>query len=488
MRHLLLQSPTGGYTWAIVRALLNQRVMQGLAAVACALLLPVGVALAQDRVFRCTNSEGKTAFQAQECATPSSTVSTQSPQAAPPPASAARVRPPSPNTAPQVVKPDAATPAVGQWARGADVIVVSGYGAHPVTQVNIAHTAKPVMLVLATYKSTRWTILPAAGTRIRGIVVASFDDSKTEVQAPPGVPVLADKLPYAYKSANINFRELMSKLHARYGVERVLGLRGSYDLPAVISVTGPFLPDPHLTLEGMRPEAPRVRFSFTLPSIDGRKLLFTNTGPTSGNRYTGIVRGAAVGFSRGKTAAVGEDGRETYYLEGNGSSLVWAPDGFNGRTEKIALPSNFPRLSWVSGLAWDTRKGVLVLVSFGGEGYLYRYDTRQHTWLDVHSMQDRDFVSVSVNPKTGDYFAISDSAELARFNELGEVQEIVPLKELLADLDSTYDRGNERIKNLVVAADGDTIAVVNVFNGSVTHIWTYDEGTRKAQLTYKATE
>lgn len=129
-----------------------------------------------------------------------------------------------------------------------------------------------------------------------------------------------------------------------------------------------------------------------------------------------------------------------------------------------------------------------MLVSFGGEGFLYRYDTRRHQWLDSHSLQNRDIQSLSLNRKTGEFVAISDRAELLRFNELGEVEEIQPLDKLLPDLNSTYDKGNQRLQNLVVAADGPSVAVVNVSNGTVTHIWTYDQVARQAQLTYKIIE
>jgi hypothetical protein len=273
-----------------------------------------------------------------------------------------------------------------------------------------------------------------------------------------------------------------------YGSAGHGGSHLAYTLPPVVLVAGPFLPDPNLTLEGVKPEVPNLRFSFNLISVDGRRLLFTNTGPPDGNRYTGIVRGGALGSPGAGPAAVSEDGREAYYLKGNGSTLVWAPDGLNGRTEKVQLPANLPPLSWGSGLAWNTRKGVLVLVSFGGEGYLYRYDTRNHKWLDSHSMQNRDFINISLNPMTGDYLAISEKAELERFNELGELQDLLPLGKLLPDLDSTYDKGNGRLDGLVVAADGAATALLNVRNGTVTHIWTYDQRTRKAQLTYKVTE
>ena len=59
------------------------------------------------------------------------------------------------------------------------------------------------------------------------------------------------------------------------------------------------------------------------------------------------------------------------------------------------------------------------------------------------------------------------------------------LAKILPDLDSTYDKGNGRLENLTVAARAGAIAVVNVHNGTVTHIRACEPGRRKAQLTCK---
>jgi hypothetical protein len=487
MRPLLSTLPNGRNALPAAHASFTLRVLRRFAALTFTVIVPSGLALAQDAMIHCAAHEGTTSVRIKACDNAPSRASTGAQKSRRPAAVAVPAPAPSRKTATEAPA-QASTSDVTQWAKGADVIVVAGHDTRPLTQVNITHAAKPVMLVLTSRSATRWVVLPSPGTRIKAIVVSARDQNEIDVQAPPGVPVLVDTLPYAYEASNIRFRELMSKLNARYGVERVLTLRGGSKLPPVISVTGPFVLDENLTLAGMRAEAPRLRFSFKLPGIDGRALPFTNTGPADGNRYTGIIQSASSTAPRTRGAMASDDGGATYYLQGNGGTLMWAPSGLSGKSEEIKLPATMPPLSWGSGLAWDTRKGVLAIVSHGGEGYFYRYDTRQHTWLDSHSLLDRDFLSVALNPTTRDYVAISATAELARFNALGEVLEIVPLIDLLSDLDSTYDKHNGRLQNLVVAADGEATAVLDVRNGTVTHIWTYDHRTRKAQLTYKPTE
>ncbi len=472
-------------------------------------LLPLGLALAQDQVYRCIDKDGKSTFQSQVC--PGAALPASAAVARPIPASAAPPihKPPivgiGPLEYPEAPTPQevkaaamyearqkgrsADMPEAKQWGSGADVIVVSGYGSAALTQVNISHTARPVLLVLTTYDRTRWKVVPSPGTRIKAVLVSAYGFvEKDDVQLPSQAPVLVDTLPHTDAVENIRFRELLGKLKTRYGVERVLAFRGAHTLPPVVQVSGPFVPDPHLTLDGVRPEVASSHFSFNLVSIDGRRLPFTNTGPKDGNRYTGIVRGGTLSSPQAGPAALGADGREAYYLEGNGSTLVWAPEGMNGRTVKVKFPSNLPPLSWGSGLAWDTRKGVLLIVSFGGEGHLYRFDTRNHEWLDSHSLRDRDFTSVAFNSTTGEYVAISNQVELVRFNERGELLDVLPMAKLLPDVDSTYDKGNQRLESLIVATEGEATALLNVRNGTVTHIWTYDQRSRKAQLTYKVVD
>jgi hypothetical protein len=339
--------------------------------------------------------------------------------------------------------------------------------------------------VLTSYDKVRWEVMPSPGTRIKAIVVSiGRQGEKIDVQAPPQVPVVSEQLPMTYELENARFRELIAALHTRYGVEKVLAFRGQYSLPAQISVNGPFPPDPKLTLAGVRPEASRARLSFDVITMDGQRVPYTTTGPKDGRRPAAN----APMQQRVEKIVASDDGREFYYLKGNGGTLMWAPEGMTGRQVKVDFPPNLPPLSWGSGLEWDTRRGILAIVSFGGEGYFYRYDTRSHTWLDARSLQNRDLFSLARNATTGQYVAISDRVELVHLNDKGELADVLPLEKLLPDLGSVYDRGNSSLNTLQVAEDGEVTALFHVRNGSVTHIWTYDRQRRTAQLTYKASE
>jgi hypothetical protein len=319
------------------------------------------------------------------------------------------------------------------------------------TKVHVNHPTRPVLLVLTSYKDTEWRVLPAPGTRIKAVVLSTNDGHST-VLAPPQVPVVNDELPHATETGNIKFRELIGKLHARYGVNKVTAFRGGYTLPDTVPVTGPYAPDPNLSLDGVLPEVPRVRMSFDLVSVDGRRLPWTNTGPKDGKRFEGVVLGGGLrSLQKFGACAVGDDGSEAYCLQGNGGTLMWFPKGVGAPGQKVDLPKNLPELSWGAGLAWDSRKGVLAIVSFGGEGHFYRYDTRSRQWLGARSLQNRDLLSVALDALTGGYVGISEKAELVIFNQNGELEEVRPIRNALTDLDSTYDKNNSRLEGLTLA-------------------------------------
>ncbi|HEX5361527.1 MAG TPA: DUF4124 domain-containing protein [Fluviicoccus sp.] len=369
-------------------------------------------------------------------------------------------------------------------SRDADVIIVSGNNlSSGKTKVHVNHPARPVLLVLSSYNSTTWKVLPAPGTRIKAVITSSQNESGS-VEAPPGVLVVRDDLPYATETENLNFRELLGKLHVRYGVNTVLGFRGGYTLPEVIPVSDPFEPDVNLSLEGVLPEKPKSIVEFDLISTNGQRLPWTNAGPKDGKRHTGIVNGGMM--SRITAMAYGKNGREAFMLKGNGGTLLWLPQGPEGPERPLEVPKNLPELSWGCGLAWDSRNGILAMVSFGSEGYFYRYDTNRQLWLDARSLNNKDLLGLTFDSSTNRYVGVTNYSELMIFNNHGETEEILPLKDKLKDLDSTYDRHNSSLRELTVAAArGNQVVLVNVHNGTVTHIWTYDLGKRTAQLTYK---
>lgn len=469
-------------------------------------LLVTGLALtvsstaqAQSSVYRCTDAQGKVSYQAQPCADAAKGRRVEldtryvggQPQArpeplldgaAPPPTgpasevAGAAEPPPPPRPAPPPPL-DLAT-----LSKGADVIIVSGNElSSQQTAVHINHPAKPVLLVLSSYHPAQWRVLPGPSTRIKGVIVGSHQQ-RSAVQAPPDVPVVEDDLPYPTETGNAAFRQLLGRLNSRFGVQTVTAFSGSQRLPGVVSLKGPFPADPMLSMDGVRQEKPRVPMNFDLVTVDGRRVAWTNSGAVDGKRHQGMIRGSG----GPQAVTVREDGNEAYALTGNGSDVVWYPQGMGRASTPVAAPKDFPKLSGASGLAWDTRRGILAIVSTGGEGFFYRYDTRNRLWLSARSLKDRDLMGLSFNAATGGYASLSVAGELVFFDEQGQVESVRPLVKILADLESTDERGNGRLEGLTVVAQGKNVAILRLNKGTVTRIWTYEAAAETAQLTYKA--
>ena len=90
---------------------------------------------------------------------------------------------------PKPVKPEEFLAA----SRGSDVHVVSIYGTGPgnngsPVDVNVRPTAKPIVLVLASYWSVLWNVKIAEGASVNAVVVAGYFEQELQ-GVPPGIPV-----------------------------------------------------------------------------------------------------------------------------------------------------------------------------------------------------------------------------------------------------------------------------------------------------------
>ncbi|MCV2438713.1 hypothetical protein [Paucibacter sp. DJ2R-2] len=221
-------------------------------------------------------------------------------------------------------------------------------------------------------------------------------------------------------------------------------------------------------------------------SVDGQRLAWTNTGPKSGKRQAGNVLGGSLLERANGAAVLIKNGTEAYAFGGPGSTLRWLPRGFGKESQEIKPPANLPEFSMGYGLAWDRQSSILGIVTLGDQGYFYRYDTQKHSWLSARPLQNRGILSIAFDSKTRTYVGISQYAKLVIFNELGEVQKEQSLADRLVDLRSTFDRGIPHADGLTLALHEGAVAIINVRKSSVTHIWTHELGSDRAQLTYKA--
>ncbi|NSL53488.1 hypothetical protein HJ583_000470 [Uliginosibacterium sp. IMCC34675] len=362
-------------------------------------------------------------------------------------------------------------PPARELAQGAEVILVSGYeppkGA---VHVNIDRPGAKVLLVMTSYEQINWRVTASPKTSIVAILVGGYHPStvSTTLQT-QGYMV---KLPYAYETENVKFRELLVRLNQLFGIEQLSAFRGSYTLPAVINLAAPDAPRAELTMQGPQPKVSKSKFTFGLLTRDYGRTHWTVSGPLNGGKDTYV--------SEGKIA-VSESGDRAFRLRGDQLESVDIP---TGQATSIALPPDFPRFSWAMDLAYDSKRNVVSIVTLGGEGFLYRFDARNREWLDYRSVNNVDIFSLSYDAKADRYVAWTDQGSLLFISGTGDALFAKPVISRLEGFGRVYDRGNGRPPRLQIAATGDDIALVYIVDGGVRNIWHYNLRTDAAALTY----
>jgi hypothetical protein len=157
----------------------------------------------------------------------------------------------------------------------------------------------------------------------------------------------------------------------------------------------------------------------------------------------------------------------------------------SGQTVAVPLPTSFPRFSWAMDLACDVHLNIVTVVTLGGEGYLYRYDAKNHRWLDYRSLNNIDITSLAYDPQGRRYAAWTSDGDLLFISNQGQALSSKQLGKQLSGFGATYDGHNRASPRLILAPRGPQIAILQVAAEGVMNIWTYDDIARQVMLTYK---
>lgn len=362
-----------------------------------------------------------------------------------------------------------------ELAESAEVVLVSGYeasnGAAGMTvQVNVDRPRSKVLLVMTCYEKVNWHVAASPGTMIAGIIVSGY--------YPPTVTTMTQtqgyisRLPYAYETENANFKELLARLNALFGIDRVDVFRGSYSIPSTVNISALDPPRVELTIEGSVPKASSKGFAFDLLATDYSKVRWTLAGP--------VGKAGKANVGEGKVA-VSESGKIIYRLNRDQLEVV---DSATGQSAVATLPLNFPRFSWAMDIAYDTKRKIVCVVTLGGEGFLYRFDARKQQWIDYRSLNNVDILSLSYDQKADRYVAWTDQGSLVFISSEGAAIFTRTAISRLEGFGRLYDRGNARVPRVLLAAKGDDIALVYIGGNVVSRIWHYNVKTEDAVLTY----
>lgn len=193
---------------------------------------------------------------------------------------------------------------------------------------------------------------------------------------------------------------------------------------------------------------------------------------------------------------ISPDGREIYQLTDSG---IMISDRISGRERIYNLPYGFPALSWGTDLAYDSQRDLVSVVSFGGEGYFYRFDVQNRRWLDARSLKGIDLQSLTYDPTADRYLAWSESfidngSNLWFLSSSGELLFQENLGDRLPGYYQLYDQGNEPNPQVKILVNGHNLTLIARQNphgvnsqsnhSSITAIWHYNRHEDQINLRY----
>ena len=359
-------------------------------------------------------------------------------------------------------------PPAKELATGAEILVVSGYSASYDINVHVDRPNSKVILVLTSYENASWKVSVSPKTQLVAVITSS--NHETSVASTVPTRGYLTKLSYATRIENSNFVKILESLHDWFGTTKVDFFRGDSYIPSSISILEPDPFNQSLTLNGPTPQKPSRNFMFKLTTANFKRQPWFLTGSV----------GQPDSYSSSTKAVVSPSGKEVYTIKN--SNLV-VLDPLTSIEIQVKLPSSFPELSWPMDVAYDTNRDIVSLASLGGEGFLYRLDASKKQWLDFKSLNNVDMNALAYDPIKDRYVALQEG-KLLFISPEGLILFEKDISKKLAGLKRLYDDGNERPPRLIIAPNGDDLALVYINKYEVKRIWWYNVITDLAVLTY----
>lgn len=378
-----------------------------------------------------------------------------------------------------------------RWlAAGAEIHVVSGYGvgamapgggaARKVVNVTIRRPGKKVLLVLNSFQQVEWHVTATAGTRLEGILFASTRGNprnKADAAVVATARAYRVRLPDAlFEMESPEFAGLLRELNEWCGARRVDSFFGRYDLPSQVDVSTATPDDKRLSVDypPVQPAPVNMRFQLYDETLAPQK--WSSSGPVGGSD-------ANTRFLTTGRFALAPDGAALYLVSNDRFMEINLK---TGTTSHFALPSGFPPLSVTSDVAYDTRRGIVAVATYGGEGFLYRFDVKSHRWLDYHSFQNIDVMTLAYDRLADCYLGWTTDGALLTMKPTGEMGALKPVAKQLPGFSRFYRNMAEYAHIMQIRAHGKDIALAGMRQGKVAAMWYYDLDTGSAVLTYRA--
>jgi hypothetical protein len=286
-----------------------------------------------------------------------------------------------------------------------------------------------VTLYLSAYEPVLWSVVVSPGTILERVFLAGY--YQQDITGLPGGTQLIRTSQYDYIGYDLNcasFYLSVPTINSYTGME-ISSFQGGYVAVAPFVINS-VQNDPRLRSDFPQPDQGTVvPLTFRLAfhdrgSGDGsvRFVDYTQFGPLYAVNGGDVLPGMRV-FA---------DPAGRYYY-GAESHEAWRIDTVANTSSEMTLPAGLPEFSWAWSGAYDRTRGRFLVVSFGGEGYLYSYTPSNQQWSVVRSMDNLDLSAIGYHEATDELFGLSmmfsecDRPRLYRMDPNGNVLDSTPL-------------------------------------------------------------
>ncbi|MFC3114685.1 lysozyme inhibitor LprI family protein [Cellvibrio fontiphilus] len=358
-------------------------------------------------------------------------------------------------------------------AEESEIYVISGYEPlKNVVSITVDRPNSKVILVVSSYEPTIWKISATPKTQIGAI----FFGGNQTIFSNKIAPLYKEEIPYTTEIDNRNFQTLLSKLNDLIKVKNIDYFLGNYKIPSTVVIDQFIREDKKtLSLDGPKIQTPKSNWEFDLLTDSNKIEKWTLQGPKTQVDSNYVFQGRLLSSKTEKVFSIKNHNFEILNIK-------------NGNKYSPTMPMDFPKISWPTDITYDARRNYYSIVSYGGEGYLYRYNPDQDLWIDFNSAKNFDISSIFYDKTADRYVAWANfinRGSLVIFDGDGKYVSDKYLTEKLEGFGRLYDKGNEAAAPLKIVSNGNAIALIAMSAGKVTHIWLYDMETDKAILTYK---
>ena len=272
--------------------------------------------------------------------------------------------------------------------------------------VKVDRPGKLVTLVLSSYEPVTWDVSVAPNSQVAQVVLGGYHRQAVK-GLPDGVQIVeafykggdrTKRFHHSYSIDSAYFRPMVRALHRLTGLQ-ISSFQGTYasdpDAPFVIDR---LQSDPRLQSDYPKPtpiaELPKLEFSALHLTMVRRLDVaaafgdFTLAGPKVDS-----LKPLPKGVTR---LAVDPAGKKYYGLTGH---AVVEVDLEKQTATKLDLGLDVPELSWPCGIAFDTKRQRLIVVSLGGVGYMYAYSPKTGKWSVIADMNNLDLAALAYDPE-----------------------------------------------------------------------------------------